>query len=124
MDRNGGFALLRLCRQYEEKAPSETITVFTTQYSVLKVLQKLGSEISFSSRYVKAKNHLAIMVFSDAGLQTDKGLLWYIAWLLVADMRTGSIYHVLYCSSHKTKLPVREINSAEIIYSGEAIDEG
>lgn len=100
------------------------MTVFTAQASSLKTLHKLGSAIFSPRLHDRIKYRLSVLLFSDDSCQTDKGQLCYIAGLLLEYLRARSIYHVMSWSSHKVKRPVRSIGSAEILATGEEIDEG
>lgn len=69
-------------------------------------------------------HQLSILVFSDTGRQSDVTQLYYVSALLVYEMKSGSLSHVLLWSSQTWKRPVRSIGAYEVIAAGEAIDKG
>lgn len=79
--------------------------------------------MSYPRHEDKRDHHLAILGFSDAGRSSDNGQISYSADIVVDDMKFGSIYHVLYWSSHQGNSPFWYIDAAEILAAVEAIDE-
>lgn len=123
-----GITALPFCANFPsrilQQSPSATVSIFMSQSSGLKALQKLPSAISFTRHHYKSNHKLAILVFSDGGRQCEECKLCNIAFLALYEMRSWSIYHVLSYSSQNTKLPVRSICAADILAAVKSIDEG
>ena len=107
----------------QQKVPSTKVSDLVTQINSLRLLQKLGSTITYK-RPSKGKYSCSVLVFADASRTIDHGQLGYVAGLLIGEFQEGSVWHTLSWSSHKSKRPVKSIGAAEILAAGEAIDEG
>ena len=107
----------------QQRAPNPTILDLTYQISIVKALKKYGTSISYT-RPKKGEYTLSILVFADASKQNDHGQISYLSGLLFGNLESGSVFHVLSWSSHKSQRPVKSVTSAETFAAAEAIDEG
>ena len=67
---------------------------------------------------------MSILVFADASKQNSHGQISYPSGLLLGNLESGSVFHVLSWISHKSQQPVKSVTSAETFVAAEAIDEG
>ena len=122
-----GIAASPFCAFYasflQQKLPNATVAALVSQANGLKLLKNLGTRISFP-RPSSGTKQVSIVVFADAGRQSDYGQLSYIAGILVSPLVQGSVFYVLSWMSHKSKRPTKSIGAAEILAASEAIDEG
>ena len=64
-----------------------------------------------------------MLAFADASRSDDRGQLGVLIGLLIADLKSDTIFHAISWLSHKSKRPVKSVPAAEILASAEAIDE-
>lgn len=62
--------------------------------------------------------------FADASHIDSCGQLGVITGLLVGEMKSNSIYYVMYWMSHKYKRPVNGVPAAEILATAEGMYDG
>lgn len=123
-----GIAASPFCAFYasylQQKVPACKVRDLIWQINAIKHLQRLGSTIQFVRPTEKKEYQLSVVVFSDASRKENYGQLGVFGGLLIGDLKKGSAFHALSWSWHKSSRPVKSIGAAEILGSGEAIDEG
>lgn len=123
-----GIAASPFCAFYasylQQKAPKPKVEDLILQINSVKLLKKLGSTIRYVNNEKNNNHGFSIIVFSDASRLIDHGQLAFICGLLIGDLKSGSVFHTISWSSHKSKRPVKSIGAAEILAAGAAIDEG
>lgn len=90
----------------------------------MRLLNKLGSKIRYKGHAAGVSQSVSLLVFSDAAKFQSHGLLSFIAGILFGDLKSGSIFHVLSWTSHKSKRPAKSVGAAQTFAAGESIDEG
>ena len=110
-------------RWMQQRAPSHTVQDLIFQINSLKHLKKLGTGCHYK-RPVPGKYDLSVLVFADASRKEDHGQLSFLSGILFGNLASGSVFHVISCSSRKSRRPVKSVASAETLAAGDAIDEG
>lgn len=128
---NGSIALLGitsspfcaiLSSMFQRIATTATGLDLCRQTSRLKELQKMGTHPLYDRPTDKTSYPLEMLVFSNTGSLGDSEQLCHIAGPLIGPMQSDSVYHVETWSSHKAKRPVKLIDIAKILATGDAID--
>ena len=122
-----GIAASTFCAFYasylQQEVPDKKFSDLISQINALRLLKKLGTAFHYKRPNDKKEHSISVVVFADASRLVDYGQLAFVAGLLFGNFDSGSIFHTLAWSSHKSKRPVRSIGAAEILAAGEAIDE-
>lgn len=117
-----------LCSFYasylKQKAPAVQEHNLVKQTDILRKLKKLGGTILYLRPADKKGYCLSVLVSADASRVDDAGQLGIVTGLLVGEMSTNAICHVVSRVSHKAKRPVKSIPAAEFLAAAESIDEG
>ena len=115
-----------LCSFYsswlQQRAPNQIMFDLIYQINALKFQKKHGTSIIC----VRPKNgdfKLYFLIFADAIQRSDHGQLSYLAGLHFGNLESGSVFHTLSWSSHKSQRPVKYVTSAETLAAVEAVDE-
>jgi len=123
-----GIAASPFCSLYasylQRKAPMPLVRDLVCQINSIWTLKKLGTTIRFKRPPGQDEYKISVLIFSDASRPCDYGQLGYVAGLLIGEFGSGSVFHTLSWTSHKSKRPVKSIGADEILAAGEAIDEG
>lgn len=90
----------------QQLTPSTTVHYLITQENSLKLLKSIGSTAEFTRVLDNNSNLLSILVFSDVGRHCDCAQLCYIAGLLIGEIESSSLFHVLSWIFHKYERPV------------------
>ncbi|PXF41499.1 hypothetical protein BWQ96_08781 [Gracilariopsis chorda] len=107
---------------FSKRGPSPPVKDIVTQVNLLKLLKRRGSVLKFARQ--NGEMQCGIVLFCNASHSTDHGQLGFVAGMLFGDLSLDSVFHTMSWSSHKSRRPVKSIGSAEILTSGEAIEEG
>jgi len=104
-----GIASSPFCSLYasylQQKAPNARVQDLITQINSVRLLKKLGSKVCYKRYESGVSKSVSLLVFSDAAKNNSHGQLCFIAGLLFGEMKSGSIFHVISWSSHKSKRP-------------------
>lgn len=93
------------------------------QPNIVRKLKRLGTFICYPRPTDTSNYELTVLGFADASKPNEYGQIGVLTGLLVGKLEQGSIFHSLSWISHKSKRPVKCIPAAEILASGETIDE-
>lgn len=117
----------------QQRVPFAIISYLVAQGVSLRKLQHTGTICHYPCAcdlsstpdpYNRTTHHPCALEFSDAGRQADRSQLSYVAGIFVGEISTDAPFRLLSSSSHKSQRLVCAIGAAEILATGEAIDEG
>ena len=101
-----------------------TVHDFVRQGDQLKDAKRLCTTACYKRPVQKSHKKLTFVISADAGRPSTHGKPGFIGGLLIGDLQSGSIVHMITWSAHLSARPVTSIASAEIMETGCAIEEG
>lgn len=108
----------------QQKAPDITVSNIKEQLNILRRLKKIGTTIRYPRPIETINQEVTVLVFTDASRIYDEAQLGAVLGLLFGGIEKDNIYHIVSWLSHKSKILVKSVPSAEILAAAEGTDEG
>ena len=84
-----------------------TVHDLVRQSVQLKDVKRLGTTSCYKRLGQKGHKKLTFVIFADAGRPSTHGQLGFIGGLLIGNLQSGSIGHIITWSSHLSARPVK-----------------